>query len=120
MLLVMRVRGRGYDRRLVGKVPGGDRLGSDGISRPRCLFRLGRFSTPGLLCGLRIALCLVSPNIGFLEHAGAATRIFDAPIIGIEAANNRCLTPGLALAHHDTGAGWAKVNTSTPATPARA
>jgi len=40
----------------------------------------------GCFAGFAFALCLVSPNIGFLEHAGAATRIFDAPIIGIEAA----------------------------------
>src|ERR1700730_19374827 len=63
-------------------------------------------ATAGLRGGLRIAFRIVSPNVGFLKHAGAAARIFGAPITEIEAANNRRLTPRYALAHHYAGAVW--------------
>src|SRR5580700_8302454 len=106
MLLVMGVRCRGHDRRLLGKPPGGDRLRVDGISRPRRLLWRRRFGTLGLRGGPRIALRVVSPDVGFPEHAGAAAGIFCAPIIGIEAAYNRCLTPRFALPHHYAGAVW--------------
>jgi hypothetical protein len=45
-----------------------------------------------------------SRYVGFPEHGGAAAGIFGAPIIGIEAAYNRCLMPQFALAHHHAGA----------------
>ena len=91
---------------VVGESPGGDRRGVDRISRPRCLSRRRRFGAPGLPGGRRIALRVVSPDIGFPKHTGAAAEIFSAPMIGIEAVNNRCLTPRFALAHHHAGAAW--------------
>src|SRR5438874_7331463 len=105
-LLVVRFRRRGHDRRPLGEPPGGNRLGIYGISRPRRVLRRRRFSTPGLLSDVRIALRVVSPNIGLPEHAGAAVGIFGAPKIRIEAAYNRSLTPRFALAHHHAGAVW--------------
>jgi hypothetical protein len=57
--------------------------------RPRRVLRRRRFGTPGLLSNVRIALRVVSPNIGLSEHAGAAAGIFCAPKIRIEAAYNR-------------------------------
>src|SRR5271155_454156 len=74
----------------------------------------------GLLSGGRIALRVVGPDVGFPEHAGAAAGIFGALMIGIEAVNNRCLTPRFALAHHHAGAAWLRFSAPARSMPERA